>query len=84
MTSPPAGPCEWCGGSQWWTVARGVMYVKCMSGCLSLFPEELFDFPPPDGVVDGHQLDEWGPELSVEEGVEPPEGADVNDDTLPF
>ncbi len=25
------------------------MYVKCQAGCISLFPEEAVDFPPPDG-----------------------------------
>jgi len=46
MTAP-AGPCEWCGGPQWWTVASGVMYVKCQAGCVSLFPEERVNFDPP-------------------------------------
>ena len=25
------------------------MYVKCKLGCVSLFPEDRFNFPPPDG-----------------------------------
>ena len=69
----------------------GVMYVKCQAGCVSLFPEERFNFPPPDGVVaDG--LDDFGviSEHRREEGVEPCEGgaaehgldSEVND--LPF
>ncbi len=32
----PAGPCEWCGGPQWWTVVRGEMWVCCKLGCLPL------------------------------------------------
>ena len=32
----PAGPCEWCGGPQWWTVVLGAMYVCCKAGCLPL------------------------------------------------
>ena len=42
----PAGPCEWCGGPQWWTIVSGEMYVKCQNGCVSLFPSEVYDFPP--------------------------------------
>jgi len=51
MTAP-AGPCEWCGGPQWWTIVSGVMYVKCQAGCVSLFPEERFNFDPPDGDLE--------------------------------
>ncbi len=32
----PAGPCEWCGGPQWWTVVHGEMWVICKRGCLEL------------------------------------------------
>jgi len=32
----PAGPCEWCGGPQWWTFITGELYVMCKSGCLPL------------------------------------------------
>ncbi len=75
--TPPAGPCEWCGGPQWWTIVAGVMYVKCQLGCVSLFPEDRYDFPPPDG-----DLDELVPKVSMErireEGVGPPEGAAAN------
>jgi len=42
----PAGPCEWCGGPQIWTIASGIMYVKCKGGCVSLFAEERVNFPP--------------------------------------
>ncbi len=51
MTAP-AGPCEWCGGPQWWTIVSGVMYVKCQLGCVSLFPEERYNFSPPDGDLE--------------------------------
>ncbi len=34
--SAPAGPCEWCGGPQYWTVVRGEMWVTCKGGCLPL------------------------------------------------
>ena len=46
MTAP-AGPCEWCGGPQQWTIASGVMYVRCRAGCSSLFADERVNFPPP-------------------------------------
>ncbi len=46
--SAPAGPCEWCGGPQRWTVIRGELYVTCELGCLPL-PLEEFSAPPPDG-----------------------------------
>ncbi len=47
----PAGPCEWCGGQQSWTVIRGEMYVRCRGGCQSLFPEERVSPSPPDSEV---------------------------------
>jgi len=34
--SAPAGPCEWCGGPQLWTVIRGELCVSCRRGCLPL------------------------------------------------
>jgi len=46
--SAPAGPCEWCGGPQSWTIIAGEMYVRCQGGCSSLFPEERIDVLPPD------------------------------------
>ncbi len=45
MTSP-AGPCEWCGGPQKWTIIGGDMYVSCDGGCSPL-PGLGLD-PPPD------------------------------------
>ena len=47
MTAP-AGPCEWCGGPQYWTVHAGEIYVKCKGGCVSLFPGERYNFTPPN------------------------------------
>jgi len=44
--SAPAGPCEWCGGPQWWTIIRGEMYVACQAGCL---PLPLDGLTPPSG-----------------------------------
>jgi len=49
MTAP-AGPCEWCGGPQNWTIASGVMYVRCKAGCQSLFGEERVTIPPPSEI----------------------------------
>ena len=45
MTAP-AGPCEWCGGPQNWTIHAGDMYVRCQAGCQSMFPWERVDIPP--------------------------------------
>ncbi len=42
----PAGPCEWCGGPQNWTIIAGDMYVRCIDGCLPLELEELVPPPP--------------------------------------
>ncbi len=42
----PAGPCEWCGGPQSWTIVCGEMFVKCKGGCTSLFANERYNFPP--------------------------------------
>ncbi len=87
VANAPAGPCEWCGGPQWWTVAHGDMYVKCKAGCMSMFPEERVDFPPPDGeesepYYEGGALDGTSQE---EEGV-PLEGGAAEDigADLPF
>ena len=47
--SAPAGPCEWCGGPQWWTIVRDEMYVKCQAGCLPLpFEGEVLASPISD------------------------------------
>ena len=39
--SAPAGPCEWCGGPQHWTIIAGEVYVSCDEGCLPLDLEGL-------------------------------------------
>ena len=73
----PAGPCEWCGGSQSWTIIRGDMYVSCDGGCLPLPLPGLV--PPPDSP---ELVAPWGlrhvseflVEPSREEGVVPLEG----------
>ncbi len=70
--SSPAGPCEWCGGPQSWTIIRGDMYVSCDGGCLPLpFPDLV---PPPDSpeLFEGPVM--WVKELTEEGGVVPPEG----------
>ena len=88
MTAP-AGPCEWCGGPQNWTVASGVMYVRCINGCQSLFTGERVDLLPSSErslpYLEGR--DEVGT-FGGEEGV-PRKGADAGttiskDDDLPF
>ena len=80
MTAP-AGPCEWCGGPQWWTVVSDVMYVKCQAGCISLFPSERFSFLPPEGEL--LELDDAycssHVELNGGRRVEPYEGGDAGE-----
>ena len=46
----PAGPCEWCGGPQWWTAVRGELWVLCKGGCLAL-PELEEELPPDSASV---------------------------------
>jgi len=86
MTAP-AGPCEWCGGPQFWTIASGVMYVKCQGGCTSLFPEERFNFPPPNSEKSEILEREFheGGTLGTEEGVTPlGREAEESEHDLPF
>ena len=75
--SAPAGACEWCGGSQHWTIIRGDMYVTCDGGCLPL--EGLGLTPPLDAPELIRAEDKPKMELSDEEGVCPPEGADADE-----
>ena len=56
--SAPAGPCEWCGGPQNWTVHAGVMYVRCVAGCQSLFGNERVEIPPPVSE-NGFSTERW-------------------------
>ncbi len=87
--SAPAGPCEWCGGPQQWTIIRDEMYVRCVLGCL---PLDLEDLVPPLPISEG---DFWTPEGAGEGtilrmGGVPPEGSAAktsdsrDNDGLPF
>ncbi len=87
--SAPAGPCEWCGGPQHWTVIRGLVHVSCILGCRPL-PLEYLE-PPPDSERDvsgmtrpeGTLLEGGG--SRTYEGDEPDEPADpILEDELPF
>ena len=87
--SAPAGPCEWCGGPQQWTIHAGNMWVRCVAGCQSLWPEERVTLPPPceESRVYLEGRYELGT-LGGGEGV-PCEGADARtseeeDTDLPF
>ena len=73
----PAGPCEWCGGPQRWTIIRGDMYVSCDGGCLPLDLEGLV--PPSDSeeLVRLEQTPKM--EHPREEGVVPLEGGDTDE-----
>ena len=75
--SAPAGPCEWCGGPQHWTIIQGEMYVSCDSGCLPL--EGLDIIPPLDAPELRAPEEKPNMEHSFREGVCPPEGADANE-----
>ena len=88
MTAP-AGPCEWCGGPQNWTIHAGEMYVRCVAGCQSLFTEERVDIPLPSEkslpYLEGRS--EGG--TFRQEGCVPCEGGDAStngiiDTDLPF
>ncbi len=86
MTAP-AGPCEWCGGPQWWTFVRGVMYVRCQGGCQSLFPEERVGFSRPVGDDPLGLLSRVIVEPYRDGGVVPFVGGDAKgdfDDDLPW
>ena len=56
----PAGPCEWCGGPQLWTVVRGEMWVSCKRGCLPLpFEGEVLDCSA-GSTIDPERVDSPG------------------------
>ena len=83
--SAPAGPCEWCGGRQNWTIIAGEMYVRCIDGCLPL-PLEALVPPPHVGESRTEYLDAGGADGTSEmvEGV-PCEGGSADEfDDLPF
>ncbi len=82
-----AGPCEWCGGHQAWTVIRGEVYTSCDAGCaplpgLGLDPphdSEQAAGPPEDSSGtrrSGEGRADFGSEAneSVQELPEPPAG----------
>ena len=73
MTSP-AGPCEWCGGPQNWTIHLGEMYVRCKGGCLPLDLEELVQPSPNSAIAASWYNDGDGNGTLEEERVVPPEG----------
>ena len=85
-----AGPCEWCGGPQVWTIIRGEVYESCNGGCSPL-PGLGLD-PPPDSKELRSPLEhirERIAELIPGEGVGPLEGAAAKmsvpkDSKLPF
>jgi len=75
----PAGPCEWCGGPQNWTIHAGEMYVRCIGGCLPLFDEEVV-IPPPlilETLLERVAISEM--ELSEGWGVVPFVGGDADE-----
>ncbi len=80
-----AGPCEWCGGPQVWTIIRNEMYVSCDGGCAPL-PGLGLEPPPMTASVDRRE-----PEVEPLErgGVRPLEGGATKvsvegDPELPF
>ena len=87
--APPAGPCEWCGGPQIWTVHADEMYVKCKSGCVSLFPEERYNFPHPNSEESLMNLEGAGEGTILRMGGVPRKGGaastgEKEDYDLPF
>ena len=89
MTAP-AGPCEQCGGPQWWTIVGDEMYVKCQAGCLwlDLEGEVLSPRISEGGLVPISEVLRGMEQLGVR-GVVPHEGGDANPsdkhlDELPF
>ncbi len=80
-----AGPCEWCGGPQKWTLIRDEVYVACEEGCLPLPLDGLV--PPIDSEELEFPLQRLVVEPSPSFGVSPPEGGDTEvryHDDLPF
>ena len=76
--SAPAGPCEWCGGPQWWTTVLGEIYVACKNGCLPLpWAEEvppLFPVRTAGALV---RIGEMGVDIEGGEGYLPHEGSEA-------
>ncbi len=73
-----SGECDVCGGPQQWTIHRDMMFVRCVAGCQSLFPEERVNLPPSsEGLLPYREGRFEGGTYSRREGV-PLEGADAN------
>ena len=79
MNYGPGGPCERCGGPQWWTVVRGEMWVACQAECeddqMDLFgrnPPLIALLPEPDGDRRNTEAELFGGG-----GVVPCEGGDA-------
>ncbi len=81
--SAPAGPCEWCGGQQSWTIISGDMFVRCSRGCMSLDLEELV---PPHPISEDSliTLKGQGEGTILRMGGVSLEGGSAPDDGLPF
>ncbi len=80
----PAGPCEWCGGPQYWTIIADEMYTMCQEGCLPL-PLEGVVPPPPDGEFQRFsEIYADVMEQTEEGGVETPEGDAASTGVLPW
>ncbi len=73
--SAPAGPCEWCGGPQHWTLISGEVYVSCDSGCIPL--EGLGLTPPTDAKELRRPEGKPKMEHSFGGSVGPPEGRET-------
>ncbi len=74
----PAGPCEWCGGQQRWTVIRGLVHVSCVLGCLPL-PLECLVPPPDSDVRDSEPGFRPIGTFLRKEGTEPCEGGEASE-----
>ena len=87
--SAPAGPCEWCGGPQWWTVILGEVAVACKLGCLPLLLEGLDPLPDSEKSEQSPKLRHIGTLLEGG-GSRPYEGGDAktsavqDEDGLPW
>ncbi len=76
--SSAGGPCEWCGGPQWWSIVRGEMWVACQAECRGDPQYDLLPQPTPSIAI-GTEFDSehWNP--TTGEGVEgTPEGGAAN------
>jgi len=87
MSPAPAGPCEWCGGQQSWTIVRGEMWTRCKSGCLPLFDASVNCPSNSEGLVWVGDLVNAEVERIGVRGSTPCEGGDAKTsdiDSLPF